>query len=37
LTLVQQIATEHGGHIECESTSGKGSSFTIFLPLVESS
>jgi signal transduction histidine kinase len=37
LALVQQIATEHGGHIECESTSGKGSTFTIFLPLVESS
>ncbi len=35
LTLVQQIATEHGGHIECESTRGKGSTFTIFLPLTE--
>jgi signal transduction histidine kinase len=35
LTLVQQIATEHGGHIECESISGKGSTFTIFLPLVK--
>jgi signal transduction histidine kinase len=33
LALVQQIATEHGGHIECESISGKGSTFTIFLPL----
>jgi len=35
LALVQQIATEHGGHVECESTSGKGSTFTIFLPLEE--
>ena len=35
LALVQQIATEHGGHIECESASGKGSTFTIFLPMVE--
>jgi signal transduction histidine kinase len=34
LTLVQQIATEHGGHVECESASGKGSTFTIFLPNV---
>jgi signal transduction histidine kinase len=35
LALVQQIATEHGGHVECESTRGKGSTFTIFLPLME--
>jgi signal transduction histidine kinase len=33
LTLVQQIATEHGGHVECESVPGKGSSLTIFLPV----
>jgi signal transduction histidine kinase len=33
LVLVQQIVTEHGGHIECESVSGQGSTFTIFLPL----
>jgi len=35
LTLVQQIATEHGGHVECESTAGKGSTFTIVLPMEE--
>jgi signal transduction histidine kinase len=37
LVLVQQIATEHGGHVECESTNGKGSTFTIFLPLGDKS
>lgn len=36
LTLVQQIATEHGGHVECESAAGKGATFTIVLPLKES-
>ena len=35
LTLVQQIVTEHGGHVECESLAGKGSTFTIFLPDAE--
>lgn len=33
LTLVQQIANEHGGHVECESEPGKGTVFTVFLPL----
>jgi signal transduction histidine kinase len=33
LTMVQQIVTEHGGHIECSSVVGKGSTFTIYLPL----
>ena len=35
LTLVQQIAIEHGGHVECESRVGEGTTFTIFLPLTE--
>jgi signal transduction histidine kinase len=35
MALVHQIVTEHGGHIECESISGQGSTFTIFLPMVE--
>ncbi len=35
MALVHQIVTEHGGHVECQSTSGKGSTITIFLPLVE--
>ncbi|HUJ72632.1 MAG TPA: ATP-binding protein, partial [Verrucomicrobiae bacterium] len=35
LTLVQQIVTEHGGHIECSSAVGRGSTFTIYLPVVE--
>jgi signal transduction histidine kinase len=32
MALVQQIVTEHGGRIECESASGAGSRFIIFLP-----
>jgi len=35
MALVHQIVTEHGGCLECQSTGGKGSTFTIFLPLVE--
>ncbi len=37
MALVHQIVTEHGGQIDCDSISGKGSTFTIFLPLVEQS
>jgi signal transduction histidine kinase len=37
LALVQQIVTEHGGRVECESTLEKGSTFTIYLPLGEKS
>ncbi len=32
LCIAQSIAEAHGGRIEVESTSGKGSTFTIFLP-----
>jgi signal transduction histidine kinase len=32
LAMVQQITTEHGGHLECESRPGEGRTFTIFLP-----
>jgi signal transduction histidine kinase len=35
MALVHQIVTEHSGRIECESVSGTGSTFTIFLPMVE--
>jgi nitrogen-specific signal transduction histidine kinase len=37
LTLAQQIVTEHGGHIECASAVGKGTTFAIYLPLAEES
>lgn len=32
LPLTQQIITEHGGRIECESAEGKGTTFHIHLP-----
>lgn len=37
LTLVQQIVAEHGGHVECVSAVGKGSTFTVYLPQTERS
>ena len=37
LALVQQIVTEHGGYVECESAAGRGSTFTLFLPVTDKS
>jgi PAS domain S-box-containing protein len=33
LPLTQQIITEHGGTIDCESTAGQGTTFVIKLPI----
>lgn len=35
LSLVQAVAHAHGGRVELESVSGRGSCFTVFLPLNE--
>ena len=34
LTIVQNIVQEHEGNIEVESTPGRGSTFTLKLPMV---
>lgn len=35
LTIAQSIMQEHGGNIQVESTPGKGSTFTLKLPVVK--
>jgi heavy metal sensor kinase len=35
LAIVKSICTAHGGHVEVESTEGKGSRFKVELPLAE--
>jgi signal transduction histidine kinase len=37
LALSQQIVAEHGGHMECRSAVGVGTTFTVFLPLATQS
>lgn len=35
LSVVQQIISQHGGDIDVQSTKGKGTTFTIYLPITE--
>jgi signal transduction histidine kinase len=37
LAVSKKLAEANGGHIEVESEMGKGSTFTLYLPLAESS
>ncbi|OPA82311.1 ATPase [Pseudomonas fluorescens] len=35
LTMVKAVVERHGGHINCESTVGKGTTFSVQLPLLD--
>lgn len=35
LTIAKELAEAHGGRIECQSVYGKGSSFSLYLPLTQ--
>jgi signal transduction histidine kinase len=35
LTLVQHVAEAHGGRVEVRSEPGKGSTFSLFIPIVQ--
>jgi len=35
LSMVKAVVERHGGHIECESTVGKGTTFSLQLPLLD--
>lgn len=35
LTMVKAVVERHGGHIECESSVGKGTTFSLQLPLLD--
>jgi two-component system, cell cycle sensor histidine kinase and response regulator CckA len=35
LSVVQGIAHQHGGHVDCESEPGKGTEFKVYFPAIE--
>jgi len=35
LSMVKAVVERHGGRIECESTVGKGTTFSLQLPLLD--